>query len=327
VLAAWLVVLAVPAALLWTDQAAAEGTPACTDITTSAQVSYEIGAVRFAHETDATTITVLQLVDVSVVWQDAGSVTVSPGDSARVLTFVVTNTGNGADTFNLGSVVAYGGDDFDPLLAGIFLDTNGNAVFDPGADVPYMSGLNDPTLDPGDSVVAFLVGAIPTGLADGDVGLSGIFAASTIGTGIPGTTIPGAAACGVDAVVGTSGGEAQEAGAFIVSAVELSIVKSAEIADPLGGEDPVQGAVVTYAMVVTVEGSGTAEGVIITDSIPENTTYVPGTLTLDGEALTDEADGDAGDVGWTATDVVTVDLDDLAGETPAHTITFDVVIN
>jgi hypothetical protein len=80
-------------------------------------------------------------------------------------------------------------------------------------------------------------------------------------------------------------------------------------------------------VVVTVLGSGVAEGVVVTDPIPTNTTYSPGTLTLNAGPLTDEADADEGDVGVTNPGVVTVNLGDLAAGSPAQTVTFAVVID
>ena len=43
--------------------------------------------------------------------------------------------------------------------------------------------------------------------------------------------------------------------------------------------------------------------------------------------LTDEPDGDSGDVGGTTPGTVTVNLGDVVGGSPFQTITFDVVIN
>jgi len=66
--------------------------------------------------------------------------------------------------------------------------------------------------------------------------------------------------------------------------------------------------------------------VVITDAIPANTTYIPGSLALDGSPLTDTADGDAGDVGDSATGTLTVALGDLAAGAPGSTISFRVTI-
>ena len=95
---------------------------------------------------------------------------------------------------------------------------------------------------------------------------------------------------------------------------------------PYGGTQPVSGAVVTYSLAVSAQGAGSADGVVITDAIPANTTYNPGSLALDGSPLTDSADSDAGDVGDTAPGTLTIALGDLAAGAPGTTITFSVTI-
>ena len=54
------------------------------------------------------------------------------------------------------------------------------------------------------------------------------------------------------------------------------------------------GDVVTYSIAYTAVGAGSATGLVIRDTIPAGTTYVPGTLRLKGQPLTDVADADAG---------------------------------
>ena len=54
------------------------------------------------------------------------------------------------------------------------------------------------------------------------------------------------------------------------------------------------GDVVTYTIAYTAVGAGSATGVVIRDTIPAGTTYVPGTLRLKGQPATDAADADAG---------------------------------
>ncbi|MFH1313720.1 MAG: hypothetical protein ABIJ00_10920, partial [Candidatus Eisenbacteria bacterium] len=118
-----------------------------------------------------------------------------------------------------------------------------------------------------------------------------------------------------------------DVGTYLVSNVVVSVVKSATMADPFGGTEPVPGAVITYTLVVTVSGSGTAESLVLTDPIPTHTTYSSGTLVLNGGPLTDQADADEGDVGMTSPGTVTVSLGDVAAGSPAQTVTFAVVID
>lgn len=52
-----------------------------------------------------------------------------------------------------------------------------------------------------------------------------------------------------------------------------------------------------YSMTLTNNGGDVANGVVLTDAIPAGTSYVPGSLTVGGTAVTDAADSDAGEVG------------------------------
>jgi uncharacterized repeat protein (TIGR01451 family) len=253
--------------------------------------------------------------------------TVSPGDTDQVLTFRVTNTGNGADEYSLTCLSVLGGDDFDPSLVGLHFDSNGNGLYDAGTDISYQAGINDPFLAADAGITLFVLNDIPVSPVDGDLGSSQLTAVSKTGNGTPGMVIEGAGEGGTDAVVGTSGGSDEDLGTYAVSSASVSVDKSATIADPSGGSEPVTGAVITYALAVAISGSGTALDVIITDAIPAETTYIPGTLTLNGVGLTDAADIDVGDVGATIPGMVTVNLGELPVGSPAQTITFDVRIN
>jgi uncharacterized repeat protein (TIGR01451 family) len=325
----WSVALGTAISVVWVAAAplAAQSTPACTDIVNRATATYTIGAEEFIKDSNATSTLVAQLLDVSVVWQDAASITVSPGDSERVLTFLLTNTGNAADSYLLEGLSALPDDDFDPLLGDIYLDSNGSGAYEPGDDALYVPGVNDPVLDAGESLVVFLLNDIPAGLDDGNEGDSRLTAKSNIGSGDPGTVIPGATGCGADAVIGTSGGSAGDIGTYIVSNVIVDVVKSAAVSDQFGGTQPIPGATITYTITVSFSGSGAAEGVVITDIIPENTTYTAGTLTLNGSSLSDPLDGDTGDVGGTTPGVVKVILGDMPAGSADQTIVFSVVIN
>ena len=53
------------------------------------------------------------------------------------------------------------------------------------------------------------------------------------------------------------------------------------------------GDVLEYAVTAVNQGGNDAAGAVITDSIPANTTYVPGSLTIDGVARSDAADADS----------------------------------
>jgi hypothetical protein len=74
-------------------------------------------------------------------------------------------------------------------------------------------------------------------------------------------------------------------------------------------------------------GSGTATSMLFTDLIPASTTYVPGSLKLNGTALTDAVDADAGNFDTNPNNHVHVTLGNLTQAGGTQTIDFAVTIN
>ena len=319
---------AVSFSLAASPAAMAAGTPAGTEITNRATATYTVGAVSgLKKESDIHTIRVDELIDVQVIWQDATDVVASPGAADQALVFKVANTGNGSEAFTLDANSAIAGDDFDPALVDIFFDVNGNSKYDPGTDIEYIPGTNDPTIAADAYIILLILNNIPLGLDDGNLGDSMLTAASKTGTGPPGTGFAAKGDGGTDAVIGTSGGAGYAKGTYMISNVVVNITKSAQVSDPFGGSRRVPGATITYTILVTVAGSGTARNVVIEDAVPANTTYKPGSITLNGADITDQTGDDGGDFGGTAENAVTVSVGDLSMESTAPTITFQVIIN
>jgi uncharacterized repeat protein (TIGR01451 family) len=319
--------------------AQAVGTPAGTDISNTATASYTIGGTPVTQTSNTEVITVLELIDVVVTSQDAGAVSVSSPEVGAVLTFLVTNIGNGTEDFALSAQNSVA-DDFDPSSISIYLDTDGTPGLDTATDTLY-SAPSDVRLDAnlvgGDRLTVFLVSDIPGSLTDGDFSDVDLVAVSDNhpgGSPSPGTVLPGVGDGGVDAVLGTSSGDGSGTGQYLVANATVSVVKSvASVSDPFGGSQPVPGATITYEIAISLVGGATATAVTITDPIPLNTTYVPASMTLDDGAgggpvgLSDTLDGDAGELVAGSPPVVTVRLGDLPPASPDQTITFSVTID
>jgi uncharacterized repeat protein (TIGR01451 family) len=191
----------------------------------------------------------------------------------------------------------------------------------------YAPGSNDPSLLADGSIVVLVVNNIPTGLANGVTGRSELTAAAFTGTGAPGTVFAGQGVGGADAVLGTTGGTANSIGTYVAGSITLTAVKSQVVADQFGGNQPVPGATITYQIVITPSGAGTATNAVFSDAIPANTTYKPGTLKLNGAGLTDGNDADAGQFVGSPTAQVSVALGTLTAASSAQTINFAVTIN
>lgn len=240
-----------------------------------------------------------------------------------MLKFQVTNAGNGPEAFALATQSAIGGDDFDPTPTGIVVDSNGNGAYDAGVDAVYKAGTNDPVLAPDASVTVFVLSSIPASAVDGARGYMRLVATAATGSGAPGTLIAGRGDGGGDAVVGATTARAQADGTYVLASVAVAVVKSAAVLDPFGGTRALPGSVITYSLAATLSGTGTPSNLTLSDTIPSGTAYQPGTLALDGAALTDAADADGGVF---AANAVSVTLPTAsAGST--RTVSFKVKIN
>ncbi len=309
-------------------RAEALGVVAGTQIENTAQVSYTIGGTSVSTASNTVALTVAEVLDVVVTLQSA-TTSVSPGATDQVLVYRVTNTGNASEGFRLALTSVLGGDEFDPLPAApaVYFDTDGSGALT-AADTPYTPGANDPVLAPDGFVTVLAVHDIPSGLANGARGFARLEVAALTGTGAPGTVFAGQGAGGTDAVVGTSGADGEATGQYVVADITLAAVKSATVTDPFGGSRPVPGARIRYQIVVTATGSGVATGVSFLDPIPANTSFVPGSITLNGNPLTDStADADAGGYTTTPSAAVQVALGDLTQASGPQTLVFDVTIN
>ncbi len=306
----------------------AAGAPAGLQIDNTAQVNYTLGTTSVTAPSNTVSIVVAEIVDVVVTLQSP-TVSVAPGGTGQVLVYRVTNTGNGLEPFRLTIDSALGGDEFDPVPAtpAIYFDTDASGTLTP-ADTPYSAGANDPSLTADAFTTVLVVHSIPTPLGNGNRGLSLLRAASLTGTGAPGTVFAGQGTAGTDAVAGNSGGDADATGQYLVADLTLAAAKSATVLDPFGGARPVPRARITYQVVVTPTGAGSATAVVFSDPIPVGTTYVPASLRLNGAPLTDDAaDADAGSYLTTPARAVRVALGTLSSSSGPQTITFAVTID
>ncbi len=305
----------------------AEGAPAGTVIDNVATVTFELDGNPTSVSSNTATVTVVELVDLSVAIQTAQQL-VTAGAVDQALLFRITNTGNGTETFSLAMNSAISGDDFDPIPSStsIYFDTDGSGDFDAG-DQAYVPGTNDPVLAADASVDVFILNDIPAGEANGNTGLSELIVTSTTGTGAPGTNFAGQGDGGVDAIIGPSTGTATVSGEYFVSDVQISITKAQSVSDPFGGSEPVPGATITYTINVQVTGSGIATASVVRDEIPTFTTYVAGSLVLNTVGQTDAADADAGELDTAGVPTIVVDLGNLASADGIQVIEFQVLID
>lgn len=264
-----------------------------------------------------------EIIRLTNIWQNGSSVDVKTPDLKRALTFSLSNTGNGDEAFRLSSVSQVtGSDDFDPLNPVVWLEDNDIAglQMDGGKpDVVYISGVNDPLLGAEKSLTYYVVADIPDGLGYGDKGIAGVEAMSlTSGAadGDLGRVLAGLGHDGVDAIVAMKGGARAEAnGVYETADSRVDVVKEIVIViDKFGGNLLMPETEVAYRITIKVMG-GMAKGLVITDPVPEGTSFVRGSVMVDGVAKTDADDADSADFDSTTSKAVVVKLGDVAGGT------------
>lgn len=299
---------------------AASGVPAGVVIENTATATYTTNSVTQSVDSNTVSLRVDEVLDVAVVSLESGAV---PATTTAVLRFNVTNTGNGPEAFVLTADPAVAGNDFNATITGLAIDVNGNGVFDAGVDTALTNGATSPLIAADDSLNLLVLVSIPGAAAPNASSKVELNAVATSGSGTPGTLIAGAGVGGGDAVVGSSTASASAQATMTVNKTEVSLVKSATIADPFGGNRPVPTAIITYSITANVTGTGTATGLGITDVIPAGTTYQAGTLTAESAPLSDATDADAGRASAAG---IAVQLGDVAAGA-SRTVTFRVRIN
>jgi len=312
------------------------GPPAGTTITNTATVSYDIaGAVQTPITSVPTSFNVDELVVPVLTWQDATPVSVNTPDSNNVLAFLLTNTGNGQETFSLTRIngpLPLPAGNYIPLngsIGSIYLENGLQTGFQatgPNADPAYTPGANDPNLSANATQVIYVISDTPSVATNikGEVQLNAISLTTGAAGATFGTALPGLGQGGGFAIVGTAGGQATATGSYLTSGLSLVVNKSvASVLDPNGTAVSMPGAVITYQLEVLLSGSGNTTNLAINDPLPANTTFVPNSIAVDGIAKTDVADADNAQF---STNTVSISLGSVAA--PANiVITFRATIN
>ncbi|MDO7841315.1 hypothetical protein [Sphingomonas immobilis] len=291
-------------------QTAAQSTVAGTQINNQASVTYTVngGSTQSATSNTASFV-VDRKVNFTVINDQANASTkVNLGQTGAITSFKVTNTTNGIQDFLLsptqGTILPQllglvtGTDDFDLSNLKVYVDKNGNGVYDPGTDVAtYID-----ELAPDQSVEVFIVGDVPTtaGISLANVALQVTVAAGgatgTQGAALVDTSLSlGNADMTTDVIFVDNdndalgpdiarNGQGWAYASYEIGArnVAMSVTKTALVVSD--GYNPLTpkalpGAIVQYCLLAN-NGTLTAaaNGVVLTDTIPANTTYIAGSV-------------------------------------------------
>lgn len=237
-----------------------------------------------------------------MVCQESKAVVVGAGEKRRAMRFMLSNTGNGKDSYTFSPI---DGEtlDFSVSNREIYLD-NGDGVFS------KEDSLATKVEVPADgNITLFLVSDIPE---DADkLSYNGIEASSTI----QGSLVYGESKKldNFYAVIATHKDAKSDVCAYEVSHLALALEKTAT----LSSDKVYSGTTIHYKIALKVIGEGTIKDIVVNDNIPKGTTYIENSLKLDGVT--------AGDFNGTAVSVALASITQTkVSSDPKHQITFDV---
>lgn len=344
-------------------------TPAGTAVSNIASVSYTVNGAQQTTSSTTASFVVDRKVNFTVVLDQPGNTSVNLAQQDAVLRFKVTNTTNAIQDFwldpdqtTLSVGIITGTDNFDVTGLKAYVDSNGNGTYEPGVDTrEYID-----ELAPDASATVFIVGNVPStaGIIMAQASLH-VLAAAGGASGSKGDLLVatdlnvGNADNVVDVVFADDdsdgtlnlgdiarNGQGRAYGAYEIGAqnVALTVTKSALVlSDPVNTLNPkaIPGAEVQYCLLVQ---NGTAltgaSGVVLTDVVPANTTYVPGSISIGAPGGTcvllgsteDDDDSDTGELDGftasfnTASKTVTANVGSVAG-LGSVAVAFKVTIN
>jgi hypothetical protein len=214
-------------AVVMASPAQAAGTLAGTSIVNTAQATYDDGGTTVTVDSNPVALIVDEILDIAVTSTDPGDVTAGPGEADAVLTFTVTNGGNGPEAVVLTIDPNMAGDDFDPDAVTLYIDANGNGIYDAGVDTLYNAS-SPPVLNPDETIAVFILGDMPAA-ADGERSEVELTGTAATGSGAPGTVFAGQGEGGGDAVVGSTGATSADSGFYVIFDADLDLTKGATV--------------------------------------------------------------------------------------------------
>jgi uncharacterized repeat protein (TIGR01451 family) len=322
------------------QSAFAVGTPAGTTITNQATVDYSVGGVPQNQLNAAVPFVVDRKVDLTVTEVSGNATLTTPGQNDVIATFRVTNSGNGSQGYQL-SVVQEDGtspavfghaDNLDVANLRSFVDVNNNGAYDTGDNETNISSLA--TDADGESRLVFVLADIPVGTPNNTYANVRLTAVAVATDGSTLNESPGLDDPNVEQIVFADAGRDRTESAadqYHVQSAALTVTKTLQVvSDPFnGGSNPkaIPGAVVQYRVRVTNSSTTTAAtAVTVTDNIPANTTFVPGSIRLNAAIVTDANGFIAGPPARVVVDAGAVPPNN--GTTDGQTdVTFQVTIN
>ncbi|CAA6816838.1 MAG: Similarity [uncultured Sulfurovum sp.] len=291
--------------LLIVENLVSAGVSAGTEIKNVAYLHYKVGAFDFNTTSNLLVDIVDQKLDMQMSCQESDVVMVGVGEKKRALSFSLSNTGNGIDTYEFTPIEA-DSRDFTVENAAVYID-NGDGVFSESED----SLATEIKVVADGNISLFLVSDIPNNAVNQSA--NGIKALSSM----QGSLSYGESKKLNDfyAVVAMKEEAKSDFCTYGVSPLALELEKSAT----LSSDKLYKGTTIEYKIDVKVVGVGTIENVLVKDNVPTGTVYIDESLKLDG-VLAGDFNGSAILVAFNSI------VQENESSEPLHTITFEVKV-
>jgi uncharacterized repeat protein (TIGR01451 family) len=304
--------LLVAMSVTWGSLAHAAGTDAGVSISNTASVNYTVGGVAQAQvNSPAAQFVVDRKIDLNLIETNTAASNTTPGATAVVTTYKLTNTGNGTQGYNFTSANVGGtlfshADAYD--VSNLVVRVSGAACVPATTTTPAYAGetaTTVPTLAEDACVYVFVLADSPTSALNAQAANVRLTAITREATTLADLDAAAAAALLVAddpatvqivyADSATAGQTARDGRAFAddqyyivgpaLAATKVAVVQT-DALQPTNPK-PIPGATVQYTITLTNSGAAAADAVAIGDSIPANTTFVCGSMTLNGSPVAD----------------------------------------
>lgn len=288
--------------LAFVPAANAAAPAAGTNISNIASASYSDAAGRAQTVTsNEVKATVIQVASFTLV--DDRTTTSNPNGQVSLI-HTLTNTGNGTDTFTINTANVNSGDDFNFNTIQVYLDANGDGVAD---NTNNLAG-QTVSLTAAQTVNLIVVTTTPATAISGQNGQLTISATSAV-------AIAAADATALQTKTNTDR-------VNVTANAVIQVTKSASVSAVQSGDT------IEYTLTYKNTGNTTATDVLLTDLIPANLTYFPGSAISSSSAtgLTDVTDGDGYDFNVTQAGRLTFKIPSVAANTTG-TLKFKVTVN
>lgn len=296
----------------------AEGVAAGTIIKNTAYASYYIGNHKdsiISLETSHS-FTVSETINAVLTALNTQAVVVPTPSDNRILSWQLSNTGNGTEAYQLAIENHILEDDFDPTVQSIWAESN-NIPGWQSNDTRLSIPTDTITLAADQSQTIYIHSTIPDALNPNDTGKIKLIATASTANQekFPiGHYIPNVGDHNTDAVFLIPNGSVTSLSSYVISTVALDINKTIfHVIDRYNSTQIMSGSLVTYRIEVDTTGlsNQSIENLIITDKTPTNMQYITNSIKLNGYPLSDKDDNDQADYNITTIDTVTVSLGNI----------------